>query len=115
MWFDLSAPDTGQAREFYSGLFGWAISQDGSAGPYQAWITDGQQPWAGIVHADTAAGAAWLPYVVVDDLDEAAKRAVSLGATVVAGPADGPAGASVTIADRGGARTALFKPHAEQA
>ena len=28
MWFDLSAPDAGQAREFYSGLFGWAIAQD---------------------------------------------------------------------------------------
>ena len=112
MWFDLSAADTSQAREFYGALFGWAVASAENAGPYQAWITDGQQPWAGIVHADTAAGAAWLPYVVVDDLDEAAKRAVSLGATVVAGPADGPAGASVTIADPGGARLALFKPHA---
>jgi len=42
----------------------------------------------------------------------AAKLAVSLGATVIAGPADGPAGASVTIANPGGARLALFKPHA---
>ena len=49
--------------------------------------------------------------MVVEDLDEAAKRAVALGATVIAGPADGP-GASVTIADPGGARLALFKPHA---
>lgn len=52
--------------------------------------------------------------MVVEDLDEAAKRAVSLGATVVVGPADGPAGASVTIADPGGAQLALFKPHAGQ-
>jgi hypothetical protein len=49
---------------------------------------------------------------LVEDLDEAAKRAVSLGATVIAGPADGPAGTSVTIADPGGAQFALFKPHA---
>jgi uncharacterized protein len=115
MWFDLSAPDTSQAREFYSGLLGWATAPAEDAGPYQAWITDGQQPWAGIVQADEAAGAGWLPYVVVEDLDEAAKEAVSLGATVIAGPADGPAGASVTIADPGGARLALFKPHAGQA
>jgi uncharacterized protein len=114
MWFDLSAPDTGRAREFYSGLLGWAIAPAGDAGPYQAWITDGQQPWAGIVQADEVAGTGWLPYVVVEDLDEAAKRAVSLGATVIAGPADGPAGASVTIADPGGARLALFKPHPGQ-
>jgi hypothetical protein len=115
MWFDLSAPDTGQAREFYSGLFGWAIAPAGDAGPYQAWVTDGEQPWAGIVQEDRTAGAGWLPYVAVEDLDEAAKRAVSLGATVIAGPADGPAGASVTIADPGGTRLALFKPHAGQA
>jgi len=50
--------------------------------------------------------------VVVENLDEAAKRAVSLGATVIAGAAGGPAGASVTIADPGGARLALFKPYA---
>jgi uncharacterized protein len=115
MWFDLSAPDASQAREFYVALLGWAIAPAGDAGPYQAWITDGQQPWAGIVQADPAAGAGWLPYVVVGDLDEAAKRAVSLGATVIAGPAEGPAGAAVTITDPGGARLALFKPNADQA
>ena len=114
MWFDLSVTDAGKAREFYNGLFGWAIAPADNAGPYQAWITDGQQPWAGIAQADTTVGGGWLPYVVVEDLDEAAKRAVSLGATVVAGPADGPAGTSVTIADPGGARIALFKPHAGQ-
>lgn len=94
-------------------MFGWTAPA-ANAGSYQAWITDGQQPWAGIVQAGTAASAGWLPYVVVEDLDEAAKRAVSLGATVVAGPADGPAGASVKIADPGGAQLALFKPHAGQ-
>jgi uncharacterized protein len=111
MWFDLSATDVGQAREFYTGLFGWAVVPADDAGHYQAWITDGQQPWAGVVHAGPAVGAGWLPYVVVEDLDEAAKRVVSLGGTVIAGPADGPAGRSVTISDPGGAQLALFKPH----
>jgi len=110
MWFDLSTADAGKAREFYSALFGWTIAPAGEAGHYQAWITDGQQPWAGIAQAG-ATGGGWLPYVVVEDLDEAAERAVSLGAAVVAGPAAGPAGTSVTIADPGGAQLALFKPH----
>jgi len=114
MWFDLNAADAGQAREFYGAMFGWAVAPAGDAGPYQAWITDGQQPWAGITHAAAADRAGWLPYVLVEDLDEAAKRAVSLGATVIAGPADGPAGTAVTIADPGGARLALFKPHPGQ-
>jgi predicted enzyme related to lactoylglutathione lyase len=114
MWFDLSAADTEAAREFYSALSGWAVAPAGNAGPYQTWITDGKQPWAGIVQAGTAAGAGWLPHVAVEDLDGAAKRAVSLGATVIAGPADGLAGTSVTIADPGGAQLALFKPHPSQ-
>jgi predicted enzyme related to lactoylglutathione lyase len=114
MWFDLSAPDAGKAREFYSSLFGWPVAPADGAGPYQAWITDGQQPWAGIVVTGPEPGVGWLPYVLVDDLAAAAKRAVSLGATVIAGPADGPAGAAVTIADPGGARLALFKPHPGQ-
>ena len=64
MWFDLGATDAGQAREFYRALFGWAVAPAADAGPYQAWITDGEQPWAGIVHADTEGGG-WLPYVMV--------------------------------------------------
>jgi len=112
MWFDLSAADAGKAGEFYSAMFGWAVAPAGDAGHYRAWITDGQQPWAGIVDADAAAGQ-WLPYVMVEDLDEAARRAVSLGATVVAEATAGPAGTSVTIADPGGARLALCRPHAQ--
>ena len=113
MWFDLAVADAGQAREFYRALFGWAVAPAADAGPYQAWITGGEQPWAGIVRADTEGGG-WLPYVIVEDLDEAAKHAVSLGATVIAGAADGPAGTSVTIADPGGAKIALFQPRVSQ-
>jgi len=112
MWFDLSTADAGQAREFYGALFGWAVTPTENVGAYRAWITDGQQPWAGILDADAA--GRWLPYVAVEDLDEAAKRAVSLGATVIAGPVSGPAGITVTIADPGGAQLALFKPHASR-
>jgi len=48
--------------------------------------------------------------VVVEDLDQATKRAVELGATVVVDATAGPAGTSVTIADPDGAQLALFKP-----
>jgi predicted enzyme related to lactoylglutathione lyase len=112
MWFDLRAADNGQ-RDFYGALFGWAIAPAEHAEPYQDWIIDGQQPWAGIVPAGTSAGPGWLPYVVVEDLDDAAKRAVSLGGTVIDGPTDGPAGAAVTIADPGGTQLALFKPRVD--
>jgi uncharacterized protein len=109
MWFDLATPDDDRVGEFYRQMFGWDVA-DAGVGGYRSWIGGGPQPWAGI--AATAPGTAgqWLPYVVVDDLDQAAKHAVSLGATIVRDATDGPAGTSVTIADPGGAQLALFKP-----
>ena len=35
MWFDLGAPNAGQAREFYSAMFGWAVAPAADAGPYR--------------------------------------------------------------------------------
>ncbi len=109
MWFDLSTDDSGEAAEFHRQMFGWDVA-DAGVGGYKSWIGTGPQPWAGIVAAMPGAAGHWLPYVVVDDLDQATKRAVSLGATVVSQASDGPAGTSVTIADPGGAELALFKP-----
>ncbi|WP_162908216.1 VOC family protein [Allorhizocola rhizosphaerae] len=108
MWFDLNTAEAVGASEFYQELFGWEVA-DAGVGGYQSWIVDGGQPWAGVVAAPKAS-AGWLPYVVVDDLEAATKRAVSLGATVVKEASEGPAGTSVRIADPGGAQIALFKP-----
>src|SRR5206468_1377644 len=81
-----------------------------AAGDYQGWMTDGKQPWAGITPAGAAPAGRWVPYVMVDDLDAAAKQAVALGATVVQDKTVGPGGTSVTVADPGGALVALFTP-----
>lgn len=108
MWFDLAADDSVAAAAFYRDLLGWEIAEQPNAG-YQAWIGSGQ-PWAGITTAAPGIGGRWLPYVVVADLADAAKRAEQLGATVVRPATDGPAGTSVVIADPGGAHLALFTP-----
>jgi predicted enzyme related to lactoylglutathione lyase len=113
VWFDLTADDGGKAREFYAGLFGWQIGP--GAGDYQGWITDGEQPWAGIAPGGGGAAGAvptgrWVPYVVVDDLDAAAKQAIELGGRVVRDKTTGPAGTSVTVADPSGGLVALFTP-----
>lgn len=81
MWFDLAADDSVAAAAFYRDLLGWEIAEQPNAG-YQAWIGSGQ-PWAGITTAARGIGGRWLPYVVVADLADAAKRAEQLGATVV--------------------------------
>src|SRR5262245_64175291 len=90
VWFDIA----GEAA-FYRDLFGWNVGP--GMGGYEAWITDCQQPWAGVVRADGPAG--WVPYVPVEDLDAAAERAVVLGGQVVSTKQDGPAGWSVVVAD----------------
>ena len=98
VWYDVTAT-AGQAdtvREFYGTVLGWTIGPDTSPGPYNGWITDGDQPWASVIEAGDVTAGRWVPYVEVDDLDTAVDKAVSLGATVVAGKTDGPAGTAVT-------------------
>jgi uncharacterized protein len=108
VWFDLTATDGGRVGEFYQELFGWKIGPGASED--QPWITDGQQPWAGIVPAGAVPAGRWVPYVVVDDLDAAAKHAVALGGRVVRDRTAGPAGTSVIVADPADTLVALFVP-----
>ncbi len=112
VWFDLTGTDGGRLGEFYQGLFGWQVAA--GAGDYTGWFTDGGQPWAGVVPAHAVSGPVpagrWVPYVVVDDLDAATKRAVALGGRVVQDAATGPAGTSVVVADPDDGLVALFVP-----
>jgi predicted enzyme related to lactoylglutathione lyase len=51
----------------------------------------------------------WVPFVAVDDVDAATKRAVGLGASLVREKSRGPAGEFTVIRDPGGAALALWK------
>jgi predicted enzyme related to lactoylglutathione lyase len=115
VWYDVTAParDADAVRDFYSKLLGWTIAPDTNPGPYNGWITDGDRPWGAVVEADDTTAGRWVPYVQVDDLDAAVATATSLGATVVAGKAEGPAGTAVTLADPAGALVALWVPFPE--
>lgn len=107
VWFDLAVSGGDEVGKFYQDLFGWELGP--GAGDYQGWFTgaDGR-PWAGVRAPGTQGAGGWMPYVVVEDLDTAAERAVALGGRVVQGRTEGPAGASVLVADPGGAVVALF-------
>lgn len=110
VWFDLAAEDTGASHEFYAELLGWPIAPADDAGSYRGWIMDGDQPWAGSVDASPDTADRWVPYVQVDDLDATTEKAIALGATIVQGKTEGPAGTAVTIADPGGAILSLWVP-----
>lgn len=107
VWFDLTSAHGEDVRSFYADLFGWAIGP--GMGDYRDFMTDGEQPWAGITAGEAGR---WVPYVVVDDLDSATKQATALGGRVVRARTAGPAGTSVLVADPGGAVVALFTPAA---
>ena len=51
----------------------------------------------------------WVPYVQVDDVAAATKRAVKLGAELLAEPTRGPAGSYSIVRDPGGATLALWQ------
>jgi predicted enzyme related to lactoylglutathione lyase len=112
VWFDLTTLADGDGvRDFYTRLFGWTIGP--GMGDYQGLLTDGEQPWAGTLPADAATAGRWIPYVMVDDLDAAAKQAVTLGANIIRDKTTGPAGTSIVVTDPAGAAVALFTPTAE--
>lgn len=80
---------------------------------YASWITNNEDPWAGIIADDTdRPTGTWVPYVVVDDLGKASGRAINLGAKVIRDIIEGPGGTSVLLADPTGALLAVFVPRA---
>jgi predicted enzyme related to lactoylglutathione lyase len=108
---ELTTPDVSKAKEFYSGLFGWTITDNDMGGGmvYSTFKPD-SGPGGGMF---TMPGMPtfWLAYVGVDDINTATEKAKSLGATIHKGPAEIPnIGWFTVLADPGGATIALFQP-----
>ena len=86
---ELHTPDLTGASAFYRQLLGWAPETVVTrCRPYVS-IDAGLS--AGIVTCG-ASVPVWIPYVEVDDINEATDRAVSLGAATVLAPRAGPHG-----------------------
>lgn len=105
VWFHNNSDSPGESAKFYEKLLGWKAS----AGPPGMTMFAGESgPFAGVAQKDGGA-AGWIPYVQVDDVDAATKRAVKLGAEVVKPKARGPAGEFSIVRDPGGAAVALWQ------
>jgi uncharacterized protein len=108
---ELSTSDVSKAKAFYTGLFGWEITDnDMGGGMIYSTFKPSTGPGGGMF---TMPGAPtfWLPYVGVEDINAATEKAVSLGATVHKGPMDIPnVGWATILADPTGATIALFQP-----
>lgn len=91
MHLELHTADLARARAFYATLCGWRgkpiHAVDGS---YFA-LELGNNLGGGIVECGTQ-HAIWLPYVEVPQIDTATDLARQLGASLLLGPREGPAG-----------------------
>ena len=106
---ELHTADLQRARDFFARLCGWRPERiDCRHGSYWALELGGDLD-AGIVECATRRSL-WLPYVEVADVSAATERARALGASVLLGPREGPAGWRSVVAEAAGGEIALWQP-----
>jgi predicted enzyme related to lactoylglutathione lyase len=81
---ELSTTDLKKAKTFYGKLFDWKFDEmDGTDGMKYTTIGVGEGTGGGMMQQKIpGAPSAWMPYVLVDDIQTATKKAKSLGAAV---------------------------------
>jgi uncharacterized protein len=116
-WTDLNTTDQEAAKAFYSGLFGWEITDmpAGEGVVYSMAAIGGK--WVSAIspqpqqQREAGVPPAWNSYITVDNVDDTATRARELGATVHAEPFDVlQAGRMAVVQDPQGAWFLLWQP-----
>jgi uncharacterized protein len=115
---ELMTDDVEGARRFYGELFGWTWKGEdmGPAGTYWLASRDGRYV-CGLMGKPPGVPmpSAWGSYVLVDDVDAAAKRCEAAGGRVLKAPADIPdVGRFAVIADRWGAVVMPYRATGEE-
>lgn len=114
-WVTLATSDTGAAKRFYGGLFGWQFN-DMPAGPgmtYTFCELNGRSVGglSAITKEMGGVPSRWMPFINVRNADETAKRTTQNGGKVLQGPDDIlDVGRSADLADPTGARVAIWEP-----
>jgi predicted enzyme related to lactoylglutathione lyase len=113
-WNELWTPDPRNAREFYTGLFGWVAKPSGGSGApdgYTEWATGGRSI-GGMLQIEPQMGPvppSWLPYFIVDSCDASSQRAQAAGGTAQIAPMDIPnVGRFAVLRDPQGAMFAII-------
>lgn len=119
-WIDLTTPNAGAVRDFYSAVAGWkadAVPMKDGDEAYADYIMmhpDSSQPVAGVCHlrgSNAAMPPGWMIYIIVASLDDALAQVAAHGGKQL-GETRSMGGASrfAVIEDPGGARCGLFQP-----
>lgn len=105
-------PDTG--RNFYNQLFGWETEVWKPGESDYAMIKAGDQMHGGIVKSPEGGSPSWLGSVLVEDVDETARKAEAAGGGIVSDPMDVPEiGRIAVISDPQGAVISAYAPAGE--
>ncbi|KOU47674.1 VOC family protein [Streptomyces sp. WM6378] len=118
-WVELATPDVRAATAFYHAVFGWETSEVTFPGGTYTTVNPAaagpDSMFGGVVPLDSdpleaEAGAYWMPYIEVADVDAVATKAQELGGTVRMAPVDiEGVGRLAKLADPHGARIAIIK------
>jgi uncharacterized protein len=110
---ELNTTDPKKAKDFFGKLFDWKLEdvEMGPAGTYTM-IRVGEGTAGGIMkHPMPGAPSVWIPYVLVDDIQAATKKAKDLGAQIIREVHEVPNTGWLTIfLDPTGAVLGLWKP-----
>lgn len=81
---ELNTTDLGQAKTFYAKLFDWKMQDIPMPQDSYTMVEVGEGTGGGMMKQPMpGVKSAWLPYVLVDDIEAATQKAESLGATVM--------------------------------
>jgi predicted enzyme related to lactoylglutathione lyase len=117
VWHELMTTDTKSAGAFYSKIIGWKTQpwgKDLSGAEYTLFVS-GKRQLAGLMAVPDDAKKMgmppnWFTYIGTNDVDETARLAASLGATVLRAPQDIPdTGRFAVLQDPQGAAFGIFK------
>jgi predicted enzyme related to lactoylglutathione lyase len=117
-WFECGTRDLEQTKAFYSRVFGWnpvEVPMPGDGADSYTLLKVGDVDVAGMYELSgpqfDGVPAHWLSYVCVEDADAAARRAESLGGTILMAPFDVlGVGRMAFLSDPTEAHFAIFQP-----
>ena len=115
VWHDLVTKDPSACSSFYGSLLGWRFEQTARLGRPYVLVRSGAHLVGGIVDvSDRAeAGAQWVSYLSVPDVDRSVEQVVAAGGRVLVAPTEvGNVARAAVVADVQGAALGLAHIHA---
>jgi predicted enzyme related to lactoylglutathione lyase len=119
VWYELMTTNVPAAEAFYHDVIGWTAADSGLPGKQYSVLSAGAIQVGGMMKlsqemCDAGARPAWIGYVAVDNVDDAAAQLAQAGGTLHRGPEDIPGvGRFAAVADPQGAVFLLFRGNSD--